>query len=244
VPDSPLERLLELQAHDTAADRLRHRRATLAERGELAAATTGLRAAEARIVELDAQRREADAQERRLADEVASVAARASEVERSMYSGEIASPRELQAMQADVEQLRRQQRTLEDRELTFMEARDVHDAALRAAQASGDDFAAQVARLGQAIEEHERGIDAELATEVEARRRLVAELPDRVVATYEQCRAKANGVGAARLVGMTCQGCHLTIPATEVDRMRREAHAGGPVGLTFCDNCGAILVLS
>ena len=52
------------------------------------------------------------------------------------------------------------------------------------------------------------------------------------------CRAKANGVGAARLVGNTCQGCHLTIPATEVDRIRKAAD--GPI--VFCDNCGTILV--
>jgi predicted nucleic acid-binding Zn-ribbon protein len=43
---------------------------------------------------------------------------------------------------------------------------------------------------------------------------------------------------------MTCQGCHLTIPATEVDRMRRHAAASDGVGeLSFCDNCGCILVL-
>ena len=40
-----------------------------------------------------------------------------------MYSGSVSSPRELQAMQADVEQLRRHQRNLENRELELMEAR-------------------------------------------------------------------------------------------------------------------------
>jgi predicted nucleic acid-binding Zn-ribbon protein len=244
VPGSPLERLLDVQTHDTAADRLRHRRETLPERAGLAAAVEELRTADARIAELDARRAEADAQERRLADEVASVTSRAAEVERSMYSGEIASPRELQAMQADVEQLRRQQRTLEDREITFMEAREVLDDDLRAARSARDDLAATVAGLNAVLAEQEQAIDAELVTELQARGRLVAELPDAMVATYEQCRVKGNGVGAARLVGMTCQGCHLTIPATEVDRMRREAHAGGPARLAFCDNCGAILVLS
>jgi len=42
----------------------------------------------------------------------------------------------------------------------------------------------------------------------------------------------------ARLVGFTCQGCHLSIPATEVDRIRKE----GDGALAYCDNCGAILV--
>ena len=47
-----------------------------------------------------------------------------------MYSGEISSPRELQAMQADVEQLRRHQRGVENRELELMEAREPLDATL------------------------------------------------------------------------------------------------------------------
>ena len=36
----------------------------------------------------------------------------------------------------------------------------------------------------------------------------------------------------------TCQGCHLTIPATEVARIKKS-----PEGtISHCDNCGAILV--
>ena len=55
---------------------------------------------------------------------------------------------------------------------------------------------------------------------------------------YEQCREKANGVGAARLVGSTCQGCHLSIPATEVARVKKAP----PGTVEHCDNCGTILV--
>ena len=40
------------------------------------------------------------------------------------------------------------------------------------------------------------------------------------------------------LVGNTCQGCHLSVPATEVERIRKGAD--GPI--SFCDNCGTILV--
>ncbi len=59
-----------------------------------------------------------------------------------------------------------------------------------------------------------------------------------MVKEYERCRNQAQGVGVARLVGTTCQGCHLSIPATEVERIKKSA--GDP--LAYCDNCGAILV--
>jgi predicted nucleic acid-binding Zn-ribbon protein len=55
---------------------------------------------------------------------------------------------------------------------------------------------------------------------------------------YEQIRTGNRGVGAARLVGMNCQACHLGLPATEVDRIR---HLPADT-LARCEHCGAILV--
>ena len=49
---------------------------------------------------------------------------------------------------------------------------------------------------------------------------------------------RAQGVGVARLVGGTCQGCHLSIPSTEVERIRKSPEGS----VQFCDNCGCILV--
>ena len=65
-----------------------------------------------------------------------------------------------------------------------------------------------------------------------------AAVPDSLLADYERRRAQNKGAGAARLVGATCQACHLTIPSTEAERIRRAA--GSEVA--YCDNCGAILV--
>jgi uncharacterized protein len=244
APASPLETLLVVQEHDTAADRLRHQRATLAERAALEAARAALAENRAAHAALGTRRAETDAGERRLGDEVALVAGKATEVEKSMYSGEISSPRELQAMQADVEQLRKQQGLLEDREIELMETREQLDSEMSALDAAAAETEADIHRLEQQIADEEAAIDAELATELAARSTAAEVLPADVVTTYEKIRA-ANGTGAARLVGMSCQACHLTIPSTEVDQMRRAAHAGDVTGaMNFCDNCGAILVLT
>ena len=50
-------------------------------------------------------------EEQKLDDEARSLGEKATAVETKMYSGEISSPTELQAMQADVDQLRKHQRT-------------------------------------------------------------------------------------------------------------------------------------
>ena len=90
-----------------------------------------------------------------------------------------------------------------------------------------------------ALVEKEAVIDGELAEELEARGVAAGAIPADTLATYEQIRLSNHGAGAARLIGNTCQGCRLTIPATEVDRIHRERTDGT---VHNCDNCGAILV--
>ena len=51
----------------------------------------------------------------------------AADANQKLYSGTVSSPRELQAMQADIDMLRRQRCDLEDRELEVMEARESLD---------------------------------------------------------------------------------------------------------------------
>jgi predicted nucleic acid-binding Zn-ribbon protein len=87
----------------------------------------------------------------------------------------------------------------------------------------------------------EAEIDEEVAREGSARARAAGGRAGALLADYDRARAHAGGVGAARLVGQTCQGCRLTIPRTEVERIKRE---GAAAGVAHCDNCGAILVPS
>lgn len=236
-----LAALLVVQEHDSAADHLRHRRATLPERDVLARAETAATDLGPRLADARGRRDVVLRDVKRLEDEVSAVAARAAEVDKTMYSGTISSPKELQAMQADIEQLRRHQRNLEDRELDLMEQQEVLDAEVSDIEANLAALEAEAAGARAAVRELEAQIDAELAREADARRVAAAGVPADVLALYERCRARARGVGAARLVGNTCQGCRLTIPATEVDRMRR-AEADAPI--SYCDNCGAILVIA
>ena len=126
--------LLTLQNHDSAADRLRHRRATLPERAELEAKRAAHAELESQRLEV-AERRDAELrEERRLDDEVRSLEAKAKAVDTKMYSGTISSPKELQAMQADIDMLRRQARELEDEELEVLVRREELDAEVAGAR--------------------------------------------------------------------------------------------------------------
>lgn len=233
-----LETLLAVQERDTALDRLRHRRSTLPQRAALADADARLRDLAPRVAGARSRRDDVAREERRLDDESRALEQRAIETEKRLYSGEISSPRELQAMQADIEQLRRHRSSVEDDELVLMEQRETLDAEVAALEGQMAEIEAGVADQRADLAEQEQVIDGEIAQERAARDELTRDLAPDLLATYERCRAQARGTGAARLVGRTCQGCHLDIPATEAERIK----AGSGDTVAFCDNCGCILV--
>jgi predicted nucleic acid-binding Zn-ribbon protein len=233
-----LDTLLELQARDIAINRLRHRRDAIPERAALDAVRTDLSAVEKQLADATERRDEAVREERKFDDEAGSLETKATEVERTMYSGEVTSPRELQMLQADVDQLRRHRRSLEDRELEVMERRESLDAEVRELDTRARELQADVARLESVLSAAEAEIDDELAGERSVRDELAATVDAVLLDDYERRRERARGVGVARLNGTTCQGCHLSIPSVEAERIRKSP----PGTVAHCDNCGCILV--
>jgi predicted nucleic acid-binding Zn-ribbon protein len=234
-----LEPLLVVQDHDLALDRLRHRHATLAERESVAKAEVDLAALAAETDDVRGPLTSLVRDQQRLEDEAQALSDQANAADRKLYSGTVTSPRELQALQADVEQLKRHQSAVEERALEVMELREPLDARLARLTAASDARAVDLAEARAALATAEAEVDREIAAEQAVRDASAVGVDDAVLALYEQRRAKsASHVGAARLVGHTCQGCHLTIPAVEADALRR----AGAGTIAHCDNCGAILV--
>jgi uncharacterized protein len=233
-----LEALLVVQEHDLALDRLRHQHATLPERAELEVCKRELATSAAERADVQARRDVVHAEERKLDDEARTVGAHADEMDHKLYSGSVQSPRELQAMQTDVELLRKRRSELEDRELEVMEQRETLDTELAALDAAITALDATAEQLRRTIASTEVEIEAEVRREADARTAAAAPVTPALLGDYEKRRSQNRGAGAARLVGVTCQACHLTIPSTEAEQIRRGAGAS----IAYCDNCGAILV--
>jgi predicted nucleic acid-binding Zn-ribbon protein len=218
-----LERLLTVQGHDTAIDQLRHRLEAHPARAELARIADELAALERAAADVR-ERRDAVVRRQRVAeDDLASLETKIAELDARLYGGTITAPKELQALQADIESLRRHASEVEDRVLATFEELEPMESELATADARRDGLDAEAMRRR-----------AELA-EAEADDGLPADL----LARYDDLRNKLGGVGAARLeAGGRCSGCHLTLPATEVARIKREP----PDTVFACDQCGRILV--
>jgi predicted nucleic acid-binding Zn-ribbon protein len=230
--------LLDVQALDITSDQLTHRRAHLPERAELTATEQALVALSKARDALQAERDQLGREQKRYEDEAASIEAKAQHENTTLYSGKVTAAKELQAIQDEIASLHRRQTDLEDHVLELMEQIEPLDEQLSAQDAEQARLDALAISLTAKIAEAETEIDAELATVSDARAKAAASIPPDLMEEYERLRRAFGGVGVARLVGNRCDGCHLTLPSMEVDRIR---HAP-PDTPEHCSECDRILV--
>jgi predicted nucleic acid-binding Zn-ribbon protein len=155
-----------------------------------------------------------------------------------MHSGAVTASRELTAMVDQIKSLEHRRSDLEDAELELMVAAEPLDAELAVLTPQRESLDSEGTRLRALVAEAESEIHARLSQSAEARIAAAADVPEGLLKTYDALRARLGGVGVARLVGSSCGGCHLVLPAVEVDRVRRQP----PDAVVTCEQCGRILV--
>lgn len=233
-----LQALLDLQALDTSIDQNRHRRATLVERTALEDLERRRQQTRDALEAAAAARDEVAGRQEVLESELAGAERRSGEVSRRLYSGEVSASRELQAMSDELESLKARVSAMEDQILEVLEEREPldalvgdHESALAGLDAERDSAAAALATAEAAVDSEIAGLEAQ-------RQEVVARVAPSLLPQYERLRSRLGGVAVSRLVGDRCDGCHLTLPATELDRIRHLPHGE----LVTCDQCGRILV--
>ena len=199
---SDLDHLLDLQANDTHADQLRHRRETLPERAQLVELAQRRAAIEASVIEPRTTRDDLAREQKRIEDEIATVEDKVTHVDQQLYGGGVTSPKEAQALQADLESLKRRQSQLEDQVLELMEQIEPLDVELADSEAELAAVTTETAEAEAALAAGEAEVDAELA---HRRRR----------------PGRPRGPGAGRA------GHRVRAPAP-VDGRRRRRQAGRP----------------
>lgn len=228
-----LAALYTLQQLDSALDALKKQYAALdpgrAEETTYRAAKTAHDEAEASLHATTTALRDAELEQK-------TVEAKRSEYETRLYGGSIRVPKELQAMQEEVEMLGRQRGKLDEKILALMdELEGVRAREAETRQTLTEAEAALRARRADYKQKAEQ-MQAQ-ARELAAQRKqaLAAVAPD-LLRRYESLRAAKGGVAIAPLEdNNACGGCKMGLPSQLVHRVR--------VGTTleFCDNCGRIL---
>ncbi len=237
APPEDQRQLLDVQALDTRAAQLAHRRRTLpvlARIDELTVRRADVDAAlvTSRTAVSDLRREVAKAEA-----DVEQVRAREARDQTRMDSGR-ESPKDLQALVSELTALARRRSDLEDVELEVMERLEAHEGALAELNNASGVLAEQERA---AVEERARGFaaaDAEEAEVAQQRVGAVVGLDAGLLALYEKVRGQSDGLGAAALRARRCEGCRLDINPTELAAIRTAA----PEQVVRCEECGRILV--
>lgn len=233
-----MDRILELQEHDTAIDRLEHRREQLEAGEELSAVRKEMEESESRLGELRLALDSVGRESSRLEHEIESMGAKLSAEEKRMYDGSIANARELEALQHEITNLKERRARAEDELLDLMVRReDLEARAAEAAREAGTVRERVEAVGGDAVRELDQ-VASGVAERRSAREAIAAELDEELLELYEDLRRQKKGIGAAAIVDGVCQACHEKLSAMELDRLKHTD------GVKRCEYCRRIVVFA
>jgi predicted nucleic acid-binding Zn-ribbon protein len=167
--------------------------------------------------------------------ELQSVEAKKKEYEGKLYGGKVSAPRELEAMQHEIEALGRLRARLDETILGLMERSETVKVAEETTKEALARAEAALAAKQAAYRESARRL-ATTVRDLAAERKLrQVDIAPALLKRYEAIRAIAHGVGIARLEGGLCGACHTNLPANLI-RNVKEALA-----TETCENCGRLL---
>ena len=229
-------RLLELADADAELARIEHRRRTLPELAEIAAAELSLRAKRDTQVAVQTTLTDLDREVKRQEREIDAVRAR-EDRDRGLLTDGTVSAKQLTDLEHELATLERRQTTLEDDLIELMERRE-------AVELDGQHAGIELAKAEEALADAGRrrdealaDLDTAQARRVAERTKLLTQIPEPLFRMYDRVRA-VKGIGAALLRARRCGACRLELDRSAISRI-----AAAPADeVVTCDECGAILV--
>ncbi len=157
--------------------------------------------------------------------------------EGKLYSGKISNPKELAAMQHEIEALGRQRAKLDERILELMEEDERQRTAVTELAARLERIQSQYDAKVQACAAETRKLKARMAKLAALRTERVAGIPASLLKRYDALRVSKHGVGIARIVEGRCGACNTSLPRNTVSQVRDSE------ALVTCDSCGRLLCI-
>lgn len=170
-------------------------------------------------------------------DEVAALDEKIAGVQKTLDAGQVTNPKEVHNLSREMDALKRREDKLDNDTLSLMErlekAREqvakVDTALQRLSDRESELIASYRLKGGE--------VQSDLEAHKKQRVELAALVGEELLARYEAAAAAKGGIGAAKLLEVTCSACRVELPAERL----RELREGPDVGL--CPNCRRLLVV-
>lgn len=157
--------------------------------------------------------------------------------QKTLYSGSVTNPKELEDLQNEAEALKRFLSVLEDRQLekmiAFEEAESAHQAAAENLASVEQQVVQQQAELGGEQSQTKARV-VELETE---REKAAAQVEEAAMQTYNKLRQSRHGLAVAAVEDNVCTACGAALTAAQAQAVR------SPSKISTCSSCGRILYL-
>jgi predicted nucleic acid-binding Zn-ribbon protein len=168
--------------------------------------------------------------------EIDDISSKMNTTEEELYSGRIRNPKELTSLQQEIDILKINRRKLEDRVLEIMEKVEL-------VTKNVSTMEIELGTLKSEWQNRQQKLSTELdqlklvISELKNKRELLAKSIDpQVIDVYHELK-RQRGTGVAKVEQGICRGCRISLPVTELQRVR-----GG--SLVRCSSCGRILFLA
>jgi predicted nucleic acid-binding Zn-ribbon protein len=183
------------------------------------------------VDDLTAEQKRADA-------DVEQVKTRRTRDQGMIEAGQVKDPKALERMLGELESLHRRITSLEDTELEVMERLETAQASLDQRSADLAAMDGEESELRGAFEQKASDLQTELEEVRSERITTASGMPDDLMALYEKLRAQKGGVGAAALRRRECEGCRLTLNASDLGIIAKKPSDE----VVRCEECDRILV--
>lgn len=230
-------KLLELAGLDAELGRLDHRRRTLPEAQEYERAEARDAGLRDELATVDAQRSDLDRELLKAERDVDQVRTRIDRDRNRLDAGQVSNAKELESLQSEIVSLQRRQGNLEEVVLDVMERQEEAGRRQQLLTAERTELTSQREEIGARRDSVLADIGKQAETAGESRAAIAAEIPGDLLALYDRLRAQ-HGVGAAALSKGRCEGCHLSLNTVDLGRIR----AADPDEVLRCEECRRILV--
>lgn len=229
---NPIATLYRLQEIDTLWEKVRRRILQLQKLSggspELVQMREQTRAMEQALQDVRRQQREAEMESTTLSQRI-------EESESLLMGGQVRNPKELEALQANVESMRRHKVALDDRGVEAMVKADEIDQNFATQSRSLESQETEWKTRQQAIDEELQKRKKEYVYLKNTREQLVKEIDNKMLEQYEYLRGRKNGIAVAKLEEGSCTACHMQVPVGLISSVRRSEQ------LVSCAACGRIL---
>jgi len=231
------ERLLALQQLDSDLIQIKHKTNTLPIAKQFDDVTKTLAAKRDLLVAANTERDDIKHELSRAEVDVEQVVTRIERDEKRLASGQ-GTPKELEQLQHELVSLGKRRAELEEVELEIMVRVEGVDSRIRELDVECKSLEAQLNELKIKKDDEISSLERSASSTIASRAELAPLIDSELLALYEKIRASGDGVGAAKLAGNQCLGCHLTMNAAELTRVKSLPDDE----VVRCEECRRILI--